>query len=267
MIGKEIRLSQIIGSISRRTCLIPLDHAVTMGPIYGLENTLKIIEEMNPEDADAFIVHKGVFRQLEDRKDLLSKRHFILHLSASTQLGECSVSKCVVSSVEQAIQMGAIGISVHINLGNRYEPNMIQTLGMVSDQCYKWGMPLLAMMYVRNEQDQNLEDGIKITHAARIAQELGADIVKVSCPSKIQDLYEMTHKVQIPIVISGGEKMKEIEFIEYVNTALEAGVAGVSAGRNIFQSKKPTQLLHCISSLVHNQKTMDEIKEIMRVEE
>ena len=41
--------------------------------------------------------------------------------------------------------MGADGVSLHINIGGKEEPEMLEQLGMTANQCHKWGMPLLAI--------------------------------------------------------------------------------------------------------------------------
>lgn len=266
MLGKEIRLSKIINPADRRTCVIPMDHAVTQGGILGLSNAASSIERIGVEKPDAFILHKGAFSQLEGKFGLLSRGNFILHLSASTELNSRPVHKCLVSSVEQAVCFGAVGVSMHVNLGNSYEAEMLADLGKTAEQCYRWGMPLLAMMYVRNDVDENKTDAEQIAHAARAAQELGADIVKISCPEKIEELSRIIESVQIPVVISGGEKMDESSFLTYVDAALHAGASGVSAGRNIFQSRHPEKQAAWVSDLVHKRKTLSEILKNIKLE-
>lgn len=266
MIGKEIRFSKIIQPDTGRTCIVPLDHAVTSGPIDGLSHVIQSIGRIGVEKTNAFVVHKGVLYQLEGNKKLLAGGNFLLHISASTDLGGLAAHKCLVSSVEHAVRLGAIGVSVHVNLGNRYESEMISDLGCIADACYQWGMPVLAMMYVRNDEDQNANDWMKIAHAARIAQELGADIVKIACPKQEEELGEIVEKVQIPVIISGGEKMEDLQFLEYVDKALKAGVSGISAGRNVFQSENPGRLVTWVSDLVHRRKTLEEIKILMEME-
>lgn len=262
MIGKEVRLGKILDPVTKRTCLLPLDHGVTSGPIQGLGNIVQTIQEIGVEKTDGIIVHKGVFSQLTAYPELLRKGQFLLHLSASTTLGESSAYKCIISSVEQAVKLGAIGVSVHVNLGNRYERQMLKNLGNIGDRCNEWGMPLLAMMYIRNDNDENSSDARQIAHGARVAQELGADIIKITCPRDIAALKGIVESVQIPVIISGGEKIEDIVFLKWIGEALETGIAGISAGRNVFQSQNPKKLLTLLSDLVHKRITYNDIERI-----
>ena len=45
-------------------------------------------------------------------------------------------------------------MSVHINIGANEEPEMLEILGMVSDECTEWNVPLIAMMYPRGGKHQ-----------------------------------------------------------------------------------------------------------------
>ena len=53
----------------------------------------------------------------------------------------------LLGSVEEAVRLGADAVSVHINVGAKEEPEMLQMLGTISDKCDEWSVPLVAMMY------------------------------------------------------------------------------------------------------------------------
>jgi fructose-bisphosphate aldolase/2-amino-3,7-dideoxy-D-threo-hept-6-ulosonate synthase len=56
----------------------------------------------------------------------------------------------------------------------------------------------------------------------------------------------------VPVVIAGGEKMEsDEELLKMVEGAIEAGGAGVSIGRNIFQHKDPEEIVARIARIVH----------------
>jgi len=227
-----------------------MDHGITMGPIKGLTDTIDTLAAAVKGGADAVIIHKGLFMQLIDYPELIRECNFIMHLSASTCLSENSNKKRIISSVEQAIKMGAQGVSVHINLGGEDEDKMIFDMGVVSDACLEWGMPLIAMMYVRgkNLDSMNVKN---IAHAAKIAEELGADIVKLDCPICPFDMKQVIGSVNIPVIIAGGAKMPIDSLIVRVGEAIEAGADGVSIGRNIFQENNVESAVKIISNIVH----------------
>ncbi|OQX20979.1 MAG: fructose-bisphosphate aldolase, partial [Desulfobacteraceae bacterium IS3] len=62
----------------------------------------------------------------------------------------------------------------------------------------------------------------------------------------------------VPVVIAGGPKMdSDREILEMVRGAMDAGGAGASIGRNIFQHRNPKAMVQAISSIVHEDYSVD----------
>jgi class I fructose-bisphosphate aldolase len=183
----------------------------------------------------------------------------IIHLSGSTALSPFPNAKTLVCTVEEAIKLGADAISVHINIGNGSEREMLSDLGQVSRTAKEWGMPLLAMMYPRGEKIQDEYDVKVIKHVARLGAELGADIIKCSYTGSVESFREVVLGCPVPVVIAGGPKMSsDREILEMVKGAVEAGGAGVSMGRNIFQHREPGRMVGAISLIVHENASVEE---------
>ena len=254
MIGKAIRLERIINRDSGRTVIVPMDHGVTVGPIRGLENMARTVDNVVNGGATAIVIHKGIVAAGHRRsgKDV----GLIVHLSASTSLGPDPNAKVDVAEVEEAIRLGADAVSVHVNLGAPTEMEMLRELGRVAKKCSDWGMPLLAMMYTRGEKIKSQFDVKYVKHAARVGAELGADIVKVVYTGSVRSFREVVQGCPVPVVIAGGEKMEsEKELLEMVAASLRAGGAGVSIGRNVFQHRRPMRMVAAIGAVVHEKKS------------
>ena len=145
MRGKSIRMERIINRKTGNAVIIPMDHGVTVGPIDGIRSVKAVAEAVASGGADAAVVHKGaaIFGHRGYGRDL----GLIIHLSASTALAPDPNNKVLVATVEEALKLGADGVSIHVNIGAEDEGQMLSTLGDVSRSCQDWGMPLLAMMY------------------------------------------------------------------------------------------------------------------------
>lgn len=251
MIGKTLRMQRIMNSKSGKTVIIPMDHGVTLGPVNGLIHMDQTINEIEKGGANAVVIHKGFLKSGKFPKGL--KIGLIIHLSGSTKMSLSPNSKVMVCEVEEAIKLGADGISVHINLGSEDEKEMIKDLGRISKLSMEWGIPLLAMMYTRGPNIKNEYDVKLIKHAARVGAELGADIVKVPYTGSTESFREVIEGCFVPVVIAGGEKMEtDQDVIKMVKDAILAGSAGVSIGRNVFQHNDPAKIVRAISEIVHN---------------
>jgi len=263
MIGKRIRMERIMNRESGKTVIVPMDHGVTIGPVRGLIRLQETVNAVANGGADAFVVHKGVAEAGHRRKG--KDVGLILHLSASTQMASDPTSKTMVCTVEEAIKLGADGVSIHVNLGAEDERSMLTDLGYVGKVASEWGMPLLAMMYTRGPKVKNEYDASLVKHAARVGAELGADIVKVVYTGSEESFREVVEGCFVPVVIAGGEKMgNDEDLCEMVRGAMAAGAAGVSIGRNVFQHKDPERIVQAISRIVHRGSGAEE--KIMRLE-
>jgi len=263
MTGKSIRLERIINRQTGKTVIVPMDHGVTVGPISGLIDIKQSVGNMVEGGANAIVIHKGIVRagHRQSGKDI----GLIIHMSASTVLSPDPTGKVLVCTVEEAIKMGADGVSIHVNLGAPTEDEMLDHLGEVSRHCQEWGMPLLAMMYTRGPKIES-EYAVKyIKHAARVGAELGADIVKVNYPGSPKAFEEVTSGCPVPVVIAGGEKLEsDMDILNMVEGAMKAGGAGVSIGRNIFQHASPGRIIAAISAIVHDKSTAKEAAKLLK---
>ncbi len=263
IVGKEIRMERIMNRDKGTTVIVPMDHGITVGPIRGLINMKETIAKVADGGADAIVIHKGIVPAGHRRrgKDI----GLIIHLSASTCLSPTPNNKVLVCTVEEAIKLGADAVSIHVNIGAEDETTMLKDFGMVSAKCLEWGMPLLAMVYARGPKIRNQYDPSVVKHAARVGAELGADLVKVPYTGTPESFREVTEGCPIPVVIAGGEKMDTAEdVLRMVKGAMEAGAAGVSIGRNVFQHENPTAMVRAISMIVHEDASVEEAMEVLK---
>jgi len=263
MIGKKIRLERIFDRNSGKTVIVPMDHGVTVGPIEGLEDMRTTIGKVVSGGANAILMHKGVVRA--GHRGAGKDVGLIIHLSGGTTLSPDPNAKELVCTVEEAIKLGADAVSVHINLGAETDKEMLGQLGFVSDRCSHWQMPLIAMMYVRGPKIKNEFDVSNVKHAARVAAELGADIVKVPYTGSVESFAQVVRGCPVPVVIAGGEKMEsDKDIFKMVQESLEAGGAGASIGRNAFQHAKSDKMVQAISKMVHHGASIDQALAILQ---
>lgn len=262
MIGKDIRLARIINCKSKKTVIVPMDHGISLGPIEGLSNMKKTLSQVAKGGANAVIIHRGMVALAHRR--CKPDMGLIIHLSGATCLSPKPNAKTLVCTVEDAIKIGADAVSVHINIGDCCEKEMLTDLGNVANSASKWGIPLLAMIYPRGEnvKDEYSKEAIK--HAARLGGELGADVVKVSYTGDPESFREVIEGCHTPVVIAGGPMMElDKNILKTAKGAMEAGAIGVSIGRNIFQHKNPDRMVAALSMIVHQSAKVEEAERFL----
>lgn len=244
--GKTRRLKRIFQQ-DNRTVIVPMDHGVTIGPIQGIINMQQIINQLLKGGVDAILVHKGIAKNVD-----AGNAGLIVQLSAMSNLSPNINGKVQVCTVQEAIRIGADAVSVHVNIGAQDEDKMLKNLGKVANQCDVYGMPLLAMMYPRGPKIQNEHSPDVVAHAARIGAELGADIIKANYTGNIETFKAVVESCPVPMVIAGGPKCKTTqEILQTAHDSVQAGAAGLSIGRNVFQHENPTLIVKALESIVH----------------
>lgn len=263
MTGKEVRLKRLFKH-SDKLLVVPLDHGVSIGPVEGLKGIDETVRKVAKGGADAVVVHKGLARHATP---LAKECELIVHLSASTDLAPDPNRKEIVATPEFAARLGASAVSTHVNLASRDESLMLKDLGAAAEACALLGMPLLAMMYVRDGNKESEFDPQKIAHAARVAEELGADIVKVNYTGSVESFADVVSGVAIPVVIAGGPKAKSTRgLLRTVRDAVLAGAQGVALGRNIFQHSDPEAMARAVRQTLDRPMADEEIDELVERE-
>lgn len=258
MLGKRIRIERVMDRNTRKTVMVPLVHGIGMGPIEGIKDIKNTVDMVSLGGANAVILHKGIVAagHRHRGKDI----GLILHLTAYSE----GQPPSLVTEVKEAVRIGADAVSVRIVIGGTEDQRMFKLLGGVSRDASKWGMPLFALMdtFSLKNKDKEAENFMR---AARVGAELGADVVLTRYQGSEEIFREVLSGCPVPIVVIGGEKKaKEKDFLEMVYTVMKAGAAGVSVGRNIFQYKKPGNMIKAVTKIVHERTSVSEAMENLK---
>lgn len=252
--GRDIRLGRILKE--EKMLCIPMDHGISNGPIRGLEDPHDMIYRCENAGITCVLVNKGIIKTMPRPTTI----GLIAHFSGSTSLGPAPNRKMLMGSVEEALRLGADAVSLHINIGAKEEPEMLQKLGMIADKCNEWSVPLVAMMYPRGEGIKNPHDPEIVAHAARVGAEAGADIVKAVYTGDVASFRKVVKSVPVPLVIAGGPKATtDLEILEMCSGAMKAGAKGVTFGRNIFQHKDPPAMVRALHRVIFESKSAKEV--------
>ncbi|GAA4161790.1 hypothetical protein GCM10022251_41830 [Phytohabitans flavus] len=196
-------------------------------------------------------MHKGALRHVE--VGWFRSLSLIVHLSASTRRAPDPDAKYLVSSVEEALRLGADAVSVHVNVGSTTEGQQIADLATVAEACDRWGVPLLAMLYPRGPQIADGRAPELVAHAAAIAADLGADLVKSALPASAAGIAAVTASCPVPVLAAGGAPSPGAnDVMRHLADAMRAGAGGIAAGRLVFTAADPAVAARRVAALVHD---------------
>jgi fructose-bisphosphate aldolase, class I len=162
------------------------------------------------------------------------------------------------ASVEDAVRLGADAVGYTLYVGSPRQDVDLRQLKGVREDCDRYGMPLMIWAYPRGsaiDKKGGRESLYAIDYAARMAMEMGADIVKLNMPKidpekdkdspapynegGFTELDAISHCVQSAgralVVLSGGSRLDDDRLLEHTREIMEAGGSGVIYGRNVWQ--------------------------------
>lgn len=267
-IGRTKRLKKIFSHESGKIVIVPLDDSLLAGATNGLEILEPKVKNIITAEPNAIIGFQGLFKNYSN---IIGNTPCILNITASTTMSK-HTKKVLVGSVELAMMLGVEAVAVHVNISSKYESEMLKLFGDVSLQCHRLGMPLMGIMYPRNENengnDNNYYDLKKsnrkkyaelVAHAARIGVELGADFIKTQYtgdPETFKYVIEACNPV--PVVVAGGTPLNMLEMLKIAEGAIKGGGAGISFGRNIFTRENPTIYINAVKKVVYENFTAEQ---------
>lgn len=237
---------------------IPMDHGASSFPVEGLSDTEYAVDSVIRGGADAIVMQKGLLSYHNSRNGWDG---YVCHVSVSTiHGGNRSQDKVSVATASEALSRGAMGVSAQVNLGDEYEPQMIERLGELTRQAHMEDMPVLGMVYPRGP-NLMIEEGDSTggaAHAARIAWELGCHVVKVPWTGSQESFSKVVEAAPIPVLLAGGPKEGDFsETLSVVREAMAVGCSGVCFGRQVFGSKDPELCVRALKEIVHeSEKTL-----------
>jgi len=232
--------------------MVPMDHGITLGAVNGLKDIEGTIDAVTRGGADAVLTQKGIAPRVHAN---LNGAGYVVHLNASTSVGPESNDKRPTGTVKGAIRAGADAVSMHINVGSDYEPEQMTFLSELCEEAGDYGVPVLAMAYARGanlEGDDPEHDAEYLGHAVRLAEECGADLVKTAYSGDAASFEHVCESTRLPVIIAGGSPVGDLATLESVRGAMDAGAAGVSMGRTIFQHDDPEAMTAAVSAVVHD---------------
>ena len=251
--GKRIRMKRLLEADTNTCLIVAIDHGMTSPKFLdGLYDTGARIREAIAGGANVLMLGRGIIKQHVG--ELRPTTCLALMLTASAAGRPSGAAITPIGSVQEALRIGADAVVVYVALAGENEPEAINHLSRVGEECELHGMPLIAEAEYPNayqsltEMSQSL--GVEyLKRNARLCAELGADIVKVNWSGDERSFAEIIRACGRPVVLAGGSLISDQELLNRMQQARDAGGVGCSVGRNVFQHKSPEAITAAISRI------------------
>ena len=251
------RLNRIFKS-NGRVLIVAMEHASIFGPGKGTENPAETIKQIISGGVDAIMASFGIVNHFVAE---LAQVGLILRSDGAPTILGPDDPHPVWFGVEEALRLGADGLCISAFPGHHSEQKSLENLATIAREAHKWGLALQGEMVpggmTAPAESRTLES---VALAARLGCELGADWVKVPY---IEGFEYVTKSCYKPVVILGGTKRgTTLELFTEVRAALDAGAAGVTMGRNVWESDDPEAMTAALRALIHEDASVDQAKAI-----
>ena len=236
-----------------RALIVATEHAAIFGPGRGLERPGETIAKIVAGGADAIMTSYGIASHFARE---LSPVGLILRADgAPTKLGPDTAAP-VWFHVEEALRLGADALCVSSFPGHHTEGATLANLASVTRRAHRWGLAVQAEM-VPGGMGSGLEMRTmeNVALAARVGIELGADWVKVPYVAGFEQVTGTCFKPVV--VLGGGRRSSEAEILAEVRAAMDAGAAGATIGRNIFEADDPEAMTAALSAIIHEDASVE----------
>ncbi|WP_221335344.1 MULTISPECIES: class I fructose-bisphosphate aldolase [Streptomyces] len=245
--GLEIRLRRLFSPDTGRSLIIPLDHAITMGPSGGLERPRSIIEAAVLGNADAVMLRPGMVGCLSGVG--AEKLGVILALTGRLATG---VDHVLLNSVEYAASQAADAVCGEFKFGSSGDLENARIIAQLAERAHMMGIPVLVTVYSRPEALDRLGSDA-YAHACRIAEEIGADVIKTSLPDDPAVIAQCVESTSVPIVVAGGPPDTSTDLEEFLRRAVNQGIGGAAIGRRAWAASKPVETIRGLAAAVHGE--------------
>jgi len=229
-----LRLRRILDPATDRALFLTFTAGIQLGRVAGMEDLPAMIGGLaETGHMTGAVVHSGVVDSLLARFPDLGCG-VIVDLFGGTWL-RADLGAEQICTLEHAVRVGADAVLTTISLGAKDESRMLRLSGQVARECAAWGLPLVVQVDTFQTDAAKQYSATLSGHGARLAYELGADLVVVNYPGRPEPFADAVSGVAIPILIGGAPRMdSDAALLQSVGAAVAAGAAGVCLPGSLF---------------------------------
>lgn len=254
--GKKNRLSKIVME-DGKALMLAIDHGYFMGAAHGMEMPKVQVEKLIPH-IDSLMLSPGI---LTSQIDSDFKKGIVLRASGGNTILESDIdNEGLILSAKNAIKLNASAIAVSMFVGAEHSHQTILNLTNAINDAMEYDLPVLGVTAVGKALKDKKEKRY-LTHASRLAAELGADIVKTYY---CEGFEEVVKKTTVPIIVAGGPKLDSYkDVLELCYNSIQCGAIGLDMGRNIWQSDYPEAITAGVAHIIHKNSSVKEALQLV----
>jgi class I fructose-bisphosphate aldolase len=262
MNGKSTRISRLCNSTTGRSIIIPVDHGIAMGAIAGLRDPLDVLARLVALRIEGTLLTPGLWKVagalFQGREAPARVLTADLPLLSALPGEPADVSESdVFVTTEFALRHAFDAVKVLLVWGLERDKQMssLKMVGRMAEECDRCGLPLMVepVLWGPGVPPERKNDPSLIESAARVALELGADILKIPYTGEVEPFGDIVRRLRIPVLVLGGPKMGGIrDVFQVARDSVRAGARGIVFGRNVWQHPSMDSVVRGLIDVVHD---------------
>ncbi len=277
--GKKARLHTLLyehGPANGTLLMLPIDQGLEHGPVDFFVNP----PALDPDYQCRLALeggYSGIALQIglatRYMRKYAGRVPLVLKVNGKTNVPSSDEAfSPLTSSVEDAVRLGAVAVGYTCYVGSPAQERDLRQMNEVRQECERYGMPLICWAYPRGSaisRKGGQESLYAVDYAARVASEMGADVIKINIPKANpetdaaapapynelrEDRREMLVRVirsagRSLVIFAGGSRLADEELLGRIDDCMAAGATGFIFGRNMWQ--RPMDQALAMSKRVH----------------
>lgn len=264
-IGKKTRLYRMLhehGPANGTLMILPIDQGIEHGPVDFFPNPPSEDPDFQYRLAlegnfSAIALHIGLAEKYS--RKYAGRVPLILKINGKTNVpSDDNAFSPLTAQVEDAVRLGSDAVGYTLYAGSPSQDRDIHQLNSIRYDCEKYGMPLIVWAYPRGsafEAKGGRDSLYAVDYAARLACEMGANVVKLNVPkleeAKMDKLPKPYNTLKLSyedaiskvvrssgrtmVLFSGGSKESDEDLLRKAKAAMNNGATGLIFGRNMWQ--------------------------------
>jgi class I fructose-bisphosphate aldolase len=257
--NKELRMNRLFDECGK-TVMVAMDHGQG-GVKPGLAHPERLIKTLIAAKPDAILLSGGMARTynyLFGRKEgpaLVVSSDFIIGSSVPQAPGDIEELRQSIS-VEECVRLGADAVKALLIFGRRdlrLQADNMEYITRLARDCDRWNLPLIVepTTWGAALTEEKKKDISLYADMARIAGELGADLVKCDYFGTPEEFRSVVDNCPVPVAILGGAKAEAEQLARTIENAADSGACGVVFGRNVWQSADPAAVVSGLKAITY----------------
>lgn len=250
-LGRVVRIARLRNPDSGRILTVAIDHAPSYGVLPGLESIARVTDEVAGGRPEALLMMKGAAQGCF----LPYAGRIALILKSSTLSPFHPEHDVRVSHIEDALSLGADAVAMALTVGSPDQPALLRSLAALVREAQPVGMPVIVHAYPNGSLvpvDERYS-AARVAYASRLAMEMGVDIVKTFYTGSAESFAQVVETASPALVVAAGGACLDtpMDCFRMAHQVMLAGAAGITFGRNIWQSQRPRRMVEVLKRIVH----------------